>query len=174
MAIFSESGATLPLARTSNWLGVVLWDKGDLHGAEESLREAIRLLKPIQDRGTMVESQRLLAQVLLDQGRLEEAERLALEARETVGAGDVSSRSTTRLALGLVRAAQGKDAEAERLLREADEILRPTGFRRHQIAPLEALAEFLHSRDRDDEAAEVEEALAALLGTPRVEAPTTG
>ena len=173
-AIFTESGATLTLARTLNWLGVVLWDKRDLHGAEETLREAIRLLKPIQDRGTMVESQRLLAQVLLDQGRLEEAERFALESRETVGAGDVSSRSTTRLALGLVRAAQGKDDEAERLLRESEEILRPTGFRRHQIAPLEALAEFLRSRDRDDEAVEVEEALAALLGSSKVEARTTG
>ena len=85
----AESGAALTLARTLNWLGVVLWDKRDLHGAEENLREAIRLLKPIQDRGTMVESQRLLAQVLLDQGRLEEAERFALESRETVGAGDV-------------------------------------------------------------------------------------
>ena len=47
-------------------------------------------------------------------------------------------------------------------------------FRRHQIAPLEALAEFLHERDRDDEAAEVEETLASLLGTPRAEARTTG
>ena len=60
-----------------------------------------------------------------------------------------------------MRAAQGRDDEAERLLREAEEILRPTGFRRHQIAPLEALAEFLRARDRDDEAAEVEEALAS-------------
>ena len=59
----------------------------------------------------------------------------------------------------------GKDDEAERLLREAEEILRPTGFRRHQIAPLEALAEFLRARDRDDEAAEVEEALARSSGS---------
>jgi len=171
-AIFAESGAALTLARTLNWLGVVLWEKRDLQRAEEYLREAIRLLKPIQDRGTVVESQRLLAQVLLEQGRLEEAERFALESRETVGAGDVSSRSTTRLALGLVRAAQGKDDEAERLLREAEEILRPTGFRRHQIAPLEALAGFLRARDRDDEALEVEEALAALLAGSAVSQPT--
>ena len=173
-ALFAESGAALTAARTLNWLGTVVWEQGDLQRAEESLREAIRLLKPIQDRGTMVESQRLLAQVLLDQGRLDEAERFALEARETVGDGDISSGSTTRLALGLVRAAQGKDVEAERLLREAEEILQPTAFRRHQIAPLEALAEFLHERDRDEEAAEVEETLASLLGTPRVEARTTG
>jgi len=171
-ALFAESGAALTLARTLNWLGVVVWERRDLQRAEEILREAIRLLKPIQDRGTVVESQRLLAQVLLEQGHLEEAERFALESRETVGPGDVSSGSTTRLALGLVRAAQGRDDEAERLLREAEEILRPTGFRRHQIAPLEALAEFLRSRDRDDEATEVEDALAALLTLPAVPQPT--
>ena len=86
-AIFTESGAALTLARTLNWLGIVLWEKGDLQRAEEILRMAIRMLKPIQDRGTVVESQRLLAQVLLDEGRLDEAERFALESRETVGAG---------------------------------------------------------------------------------------
>ena len=62
---------------------------------------------------------------------------------------------------------RARDDEAERLLRESEEILRPTAFRRHQIAPLEALAEFLRARDRDDEAVEVEEALAALLGGPQ-------
>ncbi len=106
--------------------------------------------------------------MLLDEGRLDDAERFALEARETVGAGDVSSSSTTRLALGLVRAAQGRDEEAEQLLREAEEMLRPTGFRRHRIAPLEALAGFLRARDRDEEAREVEEALAALTGEQAV------
>ncbi len=81
----------------------------------------------------------MLAQVLLLQGRVDEAERFALEARATVGAADVSSGSTTLLALGLVRAAQGRDEEAEGLLRESDGILEPTGFRRHQIAPRAAL-----------------------------------
>jgi Flp pilus assembly protein TadD len=88
--------------------------------------------------------------------------RPALEARETVGARDVSSDSTTRLALGVVRAAQGRDEEAEQLLREAVAILRPTGFRRHEIDPLTALAGFLRERGRDAEAAPVEEQLAAL------------
>ena len=147
------------------------WEQRDLRRAEEILREAIRVLKPLGDRGTLVESQRLLAQVLLDQGRLDDAERFALEARETVGAADVSSDSTTRLALGLVRAAQGRDDEAEQLLREAEEILRPTGFRRHRIAPLEALAAFLRARGREDEAREVEEALASLVGEPAAPQP---
>ena len=104
--------------------------------------------------------------MLLGQGRVDEAERFALEARETVGCDDVSSISTSRLALGLVRAAQGRDAEAERLLREADEILRPTGYRRHRIAPLEELALFLRSRGRVAEALEVEETLRELVAEP--------
>ena len=87
-ALFAESGVTLQLARTLNSVGRLAWDRADLKRAEEPLREAIRLLKPLEDRGTLVESQRMLAQVLLEQGRLDEAERLALEALETVGAGD--------------------------------------------------------------------------------------
>jgi tetratricopeptide (TPR) repeat protein len=162
-ALFVESGAALTLGRTLNYLGIVMWQQGDLGRAERTFREAIRVLKPLGDRGTLVESQRLLAQVLLAQGRVDEAERLALESRDTVGCRDVSSSSTSRLALGLVRAAQGRDEEAEGLLREAYEILCPTGYRRHRIAPLEAYAAFLRERGRGDEAVEVEEALAELV-----------
>jgi hypothetical protein len=63
-----------------------------------------------------------------------------------------------------VRAAQGRDEEAEQLLREAVEILQPTGFRRYEIAPRKALAAFLRARERADEAVRVEQALAALTG----------
>jgi tetratricopeptide (TPR) repeat protein len=164
--LFAESGAALTLGRALNFLGVVHWRRGDLGHAESVLREAIRVLTPLQDRGTLVETQRMLSQVLLESGRLDEAERFAVAARTTVGSCDISSDSTTRLALGLVRAAQGEDEEAERLLRESEEILRPTGYRRHRIAPLEALAGFLRARGREDEACEVERALAELLGEP--------
>ncbi len=151
--LFAESGIELSHARTLNSLGLVAWKRGELRRAEDLFRDAIRMLEPLEDRGTLVESQRMLAQVVLAQGRVEEAERFALEARETVGARDVSSDSTTRLALGVVRAAQSRDEEAEQLLREAVAILRPTGFRRHEIDPLTALAGFLRERGRDAEAA---------------------
>jgi ATP/maltotriose-dependent transcriptional regulator MalT len=128
------------------------------------------MLQPLGDRGTLVETQRMLAQLLLMQGKVEEAERYALESRETVGGQDQHSRATTRMALGLVRAAQGRDDEAEALLREALEILDDTGYRRHRIEPTEALAGFLRERGRTAEAAQLEERLAELQ-VPRSAAP---
>src|SRR4029450_2858899 len=86
---------------------------------DRRFRDAIRILKPLEDRGTLCESQRGLAQVLVSLKKIDEAERYALEARETVGPHDTISRATTRMALGIVRAAQGRDEEAESLLREA-------------------------------------------------------
>jgi class 3 adenylate cyclase/tetratricopeptide (TPR) repeat protein len=160
--LFAEAGATMRAARSLNWLALVRRRKGDLAGAEKLLRDAIGMLMPLQDRGTLVETQRTLAQVLLEQGKIEEAERYALESRETVGPKDMSSRATTRLALGLVRAAQGRDDEAEALMREALGILAETDYRRHEIEHLQALADFLRTRGREPEAAPYEERLAEL------------
>jgi class 3 adenylate cyclase/tetratricopeptide (TPR) repeat protein len=161
--LFAEAGAMMRAARSLNWLALVHWRKGDLAAAEKLLREAIGMLKPLQDRGTLVETQRTLAQVLLEQGKIDEAERYALESRQTVGPRDMTSRATTRLALGLVRAAQGRDDEAETLMREALGILEETDFRRKEIEHLRALADFLRSRDREPEAAVYEARLAELV-----------
>ena len=80
MELFAEGGVTIQLARTLNALGSSPGQRVIFAARKERLREAIRLLKPLEDRGTLVESQRILAQVLLGQHRLEEAERLALDA----------------------------------------------------------------------------------------------
>jgi ATP/maltotriose-dependent transcriptional regulator MalT len=100
--------------------------------------------------------------VLLAQGRLDEAEQQALEARRTVGPHDQSSRATTRMALGLVRAAQGETAEADLLLREAIDIIKETDFVAHHREILEALIGFLHAQGHVRDAAAYEEELAAL------------
>ncbi len=151
-ALFEEAGAETHRARSLMLLGEVAARRGDLPRAERLLRDSIRVLKAVGDRGTLCESQRRLAQVLVRLGRVEEAELVALESRRTVGPHDQSSRSTTRLALALVRAAQGRDVEAEALLREALEVLEGTDFRLTEIEPLEALVQFLVERDRGDEA----------------------
>jgi class 3 adenylate cyclase/tetratricopeptide (TPR) repeat protein len=152
----AEAGAAWALGRTINYAAWVARHKGDLPKAERLYRESIRILAPLEDRATLCESQRGLAELLLVQGRVDEAERFALAARETVGPHDVTSLSTTTMSLGLVRAAQGLDEEAEQLLREAYETIAASEHRMHQVETLEPLVQFLRERDREDEAAEFE------------------
>jgi class 3 adenylate cyclase/tetratricopeptide (TPR) repeat protein len=160
--LYSELGNTTREAGMIMMIGRAAFAQGDVQRAEKHLRDAERMLKGIGDRGSLCEAQRALSMVLAAQNRIEEAERLALEARETVGREDRVSISTTTLALGVVRAAQHRDAEAETLMKEAVE-----GFAFYDIRALEHwslryLAEFLRSRGRDDEAAAYEERRAEL------------
>jgi class 3 adenylate cyclase/tetratricopeptide (TPR) repeat protein len=168
--LFEEAGSAWLLASTLNALAWVAAKQKDLVSAERLFRESIRILKPLEDRGTLCESQRGLAQVLVSLGRLEEAERVALESRKTVGANDEGSRASTRVALSLVRVAQGRDEEAETLSREALEILSRTDFLASRVEVLAGLARFLRARGRDDEAADFEAQLGQLVPSQRDEA----
>ncbi|HWG55602.1 MAG TPA: AAA family ATPase [Gaiellaceae bacterium] len=159
--LFSQSGSAWALARAHNVRAWVEWRRGDVAAAERRFRDGIRILKPLEDRGTLCECQRGLAQVLVAKGKLDEAERHALEARRTVGPHDNVSRATTRMALGLVRAAQGRDGEAEELLREAVEVLEGTELHLTRREVLDALVQFLQSRGRHADAEPWQAALAA-------------
>jgi predicted ATPase len=161
-ALYEEAGAAWTLGRTHNALAWIAWRKGDLRHAERLFRDSIRILKPLEDRASLCESQRGLAQLLAAQGRLDEAERYALQARETVGPHDQSSRATTRMALAAVRAAQGRDEEAEELFREALDVVDRTDFGYIRFELLTAYARFLRDRGRDEEAQALEEELAAI------------
>ncbi len=152
----AEAGAAWMLGRTLNFAAWTARHKGDLARAERLFRESIRILAPLEDRATLCETQRSLAELLLAQGRVDEAERFALASRETVGPHDLSSLATTTMALGLVRAAQGQDGEAEELLRQAYDTIEPTQHRLTQCETLQALVQFLRERGRDDEADELE------------------
>jgi class 3 adenylate cyclase/tetratricopeptide (TPR) repeat protein len=151
----AEAGASWQLGRVLNFAAWTAWYKKDTQRAERLLRESIRVLAPLEDRATLCESQRTLAQLLVEQGKVDEAERLALAARQTVGPHDATSLATTAMALGIVRAAQGRDEEAEGLLREAYATVAETDHRETQQATLRTLARFLRERGRDDEAEEL-------------------
>ena len=160
--LLAEAGSVWWVARILLFLAHVARKKGDDAKAERQLRDSIRILKPLEDRGSLCESQRLLAEILLDGGKIEEAERFALEAIDTVGPLDRISVATTTMTLGLVRAAQGRDEEAERLLREAQIALKATGFREIELIALEALVQFFRRRGLEDEAAVFERRLLEL------------
>jgi tetratricopeptide (TPR) repeat protein len=158
--LFSQSGNAWASARVHNHYGWVERRRGDLTAAERQFRDAIRILTPLEDRSTLCESQRGLAQVLVSRGKIDEAERYALEARETVGPHDTISRATTRMALGIVRAVQGRDVEAEELLREAVAVVEGKELHLIRRELLTALARFLRERDRVEEAGEYEAEIA--------------
>jgi class 3 adenylate cyclase/tetratricopeptide (TPR) repeat protein len=158
--LYTEVGDAWRLGRATNDLASAVEGQGDDAKAERLLREAIRVLKPLEDRGALCESQRGLAEVLVRRGRLEDAERVALEAVETVGEHDLSSRATTAMTLALVRAAQGRDGEAEALLLQGLEFVEETGFRGLELMALARIEQFLRERGRADEAALYRERLA--------------
>jgi class 3 adenylate cyclase len=154
IALFAGAGAVLDQGRTLNHLAELVMVHGDEERGEKLAREAIRMLEPLGDRGYLCESQRILAEILVHQGKIEEAERFALDAVETVGPHDVTSLATTRMAVGLVRAAQGRDEEAEALLREAVERASDSAPGWIYSLTVRHLAEFLETKGRHEEAAE--------------------
>jgi class 3 adenylate cyclase/tetratricopeptide (TPR) repeat protein len=164
IAQFAEAGAALDQARSLNHLAETIMATGDDPRAERHLREAIRMLKPLGDRAYLCESQRILAENLVRQGRVDEAEREALAAMETVGPNDVTSLATTRMALGLVRAAQGRQDEAEELLRAALQVAsEPAPGWIHALV-VRHLAEWLREQGRAEEAAALEAGIEAPSG----------
>jgi class 3 adenylate cyclase/tetratricopeptide (TPR) repeat protein len=165
--LFSEAGAVWAVARALNLGAWVAWESGDLEKGEKRFRESIRLLKPLGDRAHLCESQRGIAELLLERGRVEEAERFAYDARDTVGPLDVTSLATTAGSLAMVRAAQGREAEAEELFNEGLENLAGTEFRLVEDELLENFAQFLRDRDRDDEAAALDERREELLSAAK-------
>jgi len=165
LELYREAASVSDIAWTSRHLGIVAWETGDSEKAERLLRESIRLLAPMRERGTLCESQRYLAQLLLEQGRIDEAEKYALAARETVSAEDTVSRATTRVALAQVRAAQGRHEEAETLFAEALEIVGGGEHCRILLDVLPPYAEFLRALARPEEAAELEARLAERVPT---------
>src|SRR5262245_19557700 len=111
--LYTDIGNVMGVGSAQMYYGRLLGASGRENEAEAILRESVRTLKRVGDRGHLCEAQRFLAQILVERGKVEEAERLALQAIETVGPEDQLSVWTTRMALGVVRAAQGRDAEAE-------------------------------------------------------------
>jgi tetratricopeptide (TPR) repeat protein len=130
---------------------------GQPEAAIEPCERAIAIVEESGHSGILPEAERVLSEALLELGRVAEAERHALRATQVVAAGDVASVSSVAMMLGRVRDAQGRDDEAEGLLREAVDVIDATHYRSNSWEQYLALAEFLVRRGRDQEA---EQALA--------------
>jgi len=143
-------------------LGWVARQKGDLRRSEKLFREALRITVSRGDRGLVPDFQAALATTLADLGKIDEGERLALDARAHAVPEDTSCRIFAATALAAIRAAQGRDDEAEQIFLSAVADARDSNLKLFELHPLEALAEFLRARGRDDDAAVYEARIAEL------------
>jgi predicted negative regulator of RcsB-dependent stress response len=103
-------------------------ERGELSSAERAFQEAVGGLRRTHEQGYLVEAERQLAEVLLRQGKINEAERIVTAAQRRVGRDDVWTRASMLHASGLVRAAQGRRDEACEEFSAALEIIEPTMY----------------------------------------------
>jgi ATP/maltotriose-dependent transcriptional regulator MalT len=151
----SEAAALLRLG----WLARV---REDHKRAEKLLREAVRITEARGDRAILPEFQAALAQTLVHMGKLEEAERLALEARAKVVRQDPQGVVVTTRALGAVRAAQGRYDEARELLDAALGLADEAQMKILELGSLAVLVRLMRQQGLEEEAAAYEERLARL------------
>jgi tetratricopeptide (TPR) repeat protein len=89
LATFDEIGAAGRHGWTLSNLAGVYRQRGDLARAEKAFREAVRRLRRTHEQGFLVEAERGLAEVLVERGRVDEADRLIAEAQRRVAREDV-------------------------------------------------------------------------------------
>ena len=158
----AELGVEPSTAAALSRLGGLAWRRGDYRRAEKLYREAVRITSTRGDRGVLPDLQASLAEVLAAQGKVDEAERLALEVQATARPDDPHFQMTVLATMAAVRAAQGRDDEAEELYRSA---LAATtkGYAVIELELLERLAAFYRARDREEEASACEARIAELV-----------
>ena len=162
----SELGIEPPVAAALLKLGWIARQRGDHKRAEKHLREAVRMIAARGDRGLLPDYQAALGATLADLGKVDEAEGLVLEAMTNAVPEDTACRIVATTALAAVRAAQGRDEEAEELFLSALQLTQDGNSGVHELEPLERLAAFLRDRGREDDALPYETRLAALSAPP--------
>jgi class 3 adenylate cyclase/tetratricopeptide (TPR) repeat protein len=163
-----ELGMEPALAASLLKLGWLARAKGDLKSSEKLFREALRITSARGDRGLEPDFQAALATTLAELGKIDEGERLALDARAHAVPEDTSGQIFGMTALAIIRSGQGRDDEAEELFLSAVALAKESELRLFEMHPLEHLVAFLRDRGRDEDAATYEARLADLTPTTDV------
>jgi class 3 adenylate cyclase/tetratricopeptide (TPR) repeat protein len=143
-------------------IGAVAVKRRDYQRAEKLYREALRITATRGDRGLLPDIRVSLAEVLAAVGKLDEAERLMLEAQTGIRPEDPHFETTLNGVLATIRAAQGRDDEAEQLFLQAIEGTKD-GWAALELEVLERLVVFYRDRGRDDDAAACQARIAELV-----------
>ena len=146
-------------------LGEDLISMNRLSEAEEYIDLALARSLESGDRWSRTELLAIKAWLAARRGRLDEADATLAEALETLRESDYAANGAYYQMLGLVRAMEARDAEAEAAFRRSIRAVDVSDNWAWQMSALD-LAEFLLSRGRHEEAAAlVERVSKAVEGT---------
>jgi class 3 adenylate cyclase/tetratricopeptide (TPR) repeat protein len=152
----------------------VEWLAGDLEAVEKALRGNYGTLAAMGDKAYRSTVAALLATVLVDLNRLDEAADMAEKSREIAAPEDLASQVGWRWAYARVLVRRGELDDAERMIREAVNLSEQTDFPNMRADTLGYLAEVLALAGRVDDAAtvleraiEIYEAKGNLVGAAR-------
>ena len=143
-------GGVLPLSITFALADIELLAE-DYEAAERELRRGREVLERIGERGLRSTVMAMLARAVFGQGRVDEAEALALEGRPDAPERDIWW-SIGAGALANVLAARGEHEQAEALARETVALLEPTDGLDLRGGALADLAEVLLAAGRTEDA----------------------
>jgi tetratricopeptide (TPR) repeat protein len=123
--------------------------------AAQCLDRALELSESSGERWNRSELYALRGRAALALGDVIAADEFIGQAVEFLRDYDVAAISEVHHALGVIRAAQGRLAEAESSLRLSLDVLGPTDYNWNKVEPALALAEFLADRAAANEATEL-------------------
>jgi len=151
-SVFEELGLQMETARLGMDTGTLERLAGNLDGAAGEFRMAYDALEAVGERFALSTIAGLLAQTVLEQGKLEEAIVLCDRSRELTTEADIATQALWRYVRGRVLARQGAASDAEIIVREAIELLDATDAIVYQIEARIALGEALAAAGRFEEA----------------------
>lgn len=152
--IFTELGRKLDLAVLAFSTGPLELRVGDHLAAEREVRAGLELTQEMGDRGRTSNLASLLADALLEQDRLEEAERYVELGRASAQADDTSAHASWRMASARLLARRGATDDAVRLAQESIALMASSSEILSMPGALLRQAEVLQLAGRNAEAAE--------------------
>jgi tetratricopeptide (TPR) repeat protein len=161
-SIYADMGLMVLLHRTTSVLSLIELLVGDLPAAERGLREAYDVLDETGETGFLSTVTSILADVLCEQGKMDEASALARRALELSAPDDIDPLTRAKTVLAVALAREGKADEAEAMARDAVESCRATDLIMILADALRRQGQVLHVSGKEDDAVRVlKQAIAA-------------
>jgi predicted ATPase/class 3 adenylate cyclase len=173
-AILEEFGFRLRASWVSETSGAIEMLAGDPVAAERALRAGFDAAVEVGEQGFQATVAALLAHALVEQGRLEEADRFTTLSEASAAVDDVASQVLWRSARARVLADSGAAPEGESLAREAVGLVEQTDDVNMHADTLVDLAIVLVAGGGEDAAADVlDQAIGLYVGKGNVVAAET-